>query len=230
MRIYLFIIIFFISLPFFAQQKEIDFDAVDSLYREDQFYVNITYNALRNRPKDITQNKLSTGIALGFLRDMPINKKITVAIAVGLVYSLAIYNQNLGISNANGINSYQVLDPNISFSKNKLSFHYIDVPIEFRWRNSTPESHIFWRVYTGLKLSYLFYDEYKSVSSFGTTKQSHNSDFNQFQYGVYVAVGWNTWNFYAYYGLNPLFKSSAKIDNQSIDMNTVNFGLMFYIL
>ena len=230
MRIYLFIITFFTTLPFFGQEKEINFDAVDSLYREDQFYVNITYNALRNRPKDINQNKLSTGIAFGFLRDMPVNKKRTVAIAAGLGYSLAIYNENLGISNVNGLNSYQVLDPTITYSKNKVSFHYIDLPIEFRWRNSTPESHIFWRVYTGFKVSYLFYDEYKSESSSGVVKQSKNKDYNQFQYGVYIAVGWNTWNFYAYYGLNPLFKSVATIDNQSIDMKTTNFGLMFYIL
>ena len=230
MRIYLFIITFFTTLPFFGQEKEINFDAVDSLYREDQFYVNITYNALRNRPKDINQNKLSTGIAFGFLRDMPVNKKRTVAIAAGLGYSLAIYNENLGISNVNGLNSYQVLDPTITYSKNKVSFHYIDLPIEFRWRNSTPESHIFWRVYTGFKVSYLFYDEYKSETSSGVVKQSKNKDYNQFQYGVYIAVGWNTWNFYAYYGLNPLFKSVATIDNQSIDMKTTNFGLMFYIL
>lgn len=230
MRIYLFIITFFTSLSLFAQKNEIDFDAVDSLYREDQFYLNITYNALQKRPAGINQNKLSQGIAFGFLRDMPINKKRTVAIAAGLGYSLAIYNQNLGISNTNGINSYQVFDSEIPFSKNKLSLHYVDLPLEFRWRNSTPESHIFWRVYSGIKLSYLFYDQYKSVSSLGTINQSNNKDLNQIHYGVYVSVGWNTWNFYVYYGLNPLLKSSPKIDNQSIDMKTTNFGLMFYIL
>jgi hypothetical protein len=234
MRIYLFIITFFTSLGIFAQDKEIkteiDFDSVDSLYREDQFYLNITYNALQKRPDGITQNKLSPGFAFGFLRDMPINEKRTVAIAAGLGYSLAIYNQNLGIRDAGGFNSYQVLDSDISYSKNKLSLHFVDLPIEFRWRDSTPESHIFWRVYTGVKLSYLFYDHYKSQASIGDFKQSNNKDFNQFHYGIYIAAGWNTWNFYAYYGLNPLLKSSAKIDNQSIDMNTTNFGLMFYIL
>lgn len=230
MRVNLFIIIFFTTLGTFAQQKEIDFDAVDSLYREDQFYLNITYNALQKRPEGINQNKLSPGFGVGFLRDMPFNKKRTFAIAAGLGYSLSIYNQNLGIFNSNGTNTYQVLDPTISYSKNKLSLHYVDLPVEFRWRNSTPESHIFWRVYSGVKLSYLFYNQYKSVSSLGTIKQSNNKDFNQFQYGVYLSVGWNTWNFYAYYGLNPLLKSSAKIDNQAIDMNTTNFGLMFYIL
>ena len=218
----------------FAQEKvvkdEINFDAVDSLYREDQFYLDITYNALQKRPEGISQNKLSPGFAVGFLRDMPINKKRTVSFAAGLGYSLAIYNQNLGISNSNGVNTYQILDPDIYYTKNKISFHYVDLPIEFRWRNSTPESHIFWRVHTGLKLSYLFYDQYKSVSAMGTVTQSNNKDFNQFQYGVYLTFGWNTWNFYAYYGLNSLLKSSATIDNKSIDMNTTNFGMMFYIL
>ena len=214
----------------FAQQKEIDFDAVDSLYREDQFYFNITYNALQKRPDGINQNKLSPGIAFGFLRDMPINKKRTVAIAAGLGYSVSVYNQNLRITEGTGMYSYQVPDGAISLTKNKLSLHTVDLPIEFRWRDSTPESHIFWRVYTGLKFSYLFYDHYKSEGSAGSVNVSNNKDLNQFQYGVYVAAGWNTWNFYAYYGLNPLFKSAAKIDNQSIDMNTANFGLMFYIL
>ena len=234
MRISFFIIMFFTSLSIYAQDKavkdEINFDAVDSLYREDQFYLNITYNALQKRPEGISQNKLSPGFAVGFLRDMPINKKRTVSFAAGLGYSLAIYNQNLGISNSNGVNTYQILDPDIYYTKNKLSFHYVDLPIEFRWRNSTPESHIFWRVHTGLKLSYLFYDQYKSVSAMGTVTQSNNKDFNQFQYGVYLTFGWNTWNFYAYYGLNSLLKSSATVDNKSINMNTTNFGMMFYIL
>jgi len=238
MRIYLFIVIFFMTLGrSFAQEEikaeikdEINFDAVDSLYREDQFYLNITYNALQKRPDGITQNKLSPGISFGFLRDMPINKKRTIAIAAGLGYSLAIYNQNLGIREAGGLNTYQVLDEDVSFSKNKISFHFIDLPIEFRWRDSTPESHVFWRVYTGVKLSYLFYDQYKSQASIGNFKQSNNGDFNQFHYGIYIAAGWNTWNFYAYYGLNPLLKDNAKIDGKPIDMNTANFGLMFYIL
>lgn len=237
MRFKLFIISIFTTLSIFAQEKEkvevkdeIQFDAVDSLYREDQFYLNITYNALQHRPDGITQNKLSPGFAFGFLRDMPLNKKRTIAIAAGLGYSLGVYNQNLGIRQVAGENAYQVFDSDVSFSKNKISMHYVDLPIEFRWRDSTPESHIFWRVYTGVKLSYLFYDEYKSAASIGDFKQSNNKDFNQFQYGVYVAVGWNTWNFYAYYGLNPLLKDSAKIEGESIKMNTTNFGLMFYIL
>ncbi|MFN3969173.1 porin family protein [Flavobacterium sp.] len=231
MRIKLLISVFFITLGSFAQDVDKDFDAPDSLYREDQFYLNITYNTLQKRPEGLKQNKLSPGLALGFLRDMPLNKKRTVSLAAGLGYSLAIYNQNMGIIDVGNVTTYSILDPdNITFSKNKLSLHYVDVPIEFRWRNSTPESHKFWRVHMGLKLSYLFYDQYKLESSQGNVGQTNLADLNDLHYGVYLTTGWNTWNLYAYFGLNPLFKSSAKIDGQSIDMNTANFGIMFYIL
>ncbi len=108
--------------------------------------------------------------------------------------------------------------------------HFIDLPVEIRWRNSTPESHKFWRIYTGLKLSYLFNNQYKLVSSDATIKITNNKDLNKLHYGIYLALGYNTWNIYSYYGLNSLFKSSAKIDDQPIQMSTLNFGLMFYIL
>jgi hypothetical protein len=231
MRFNLFISIFFMTLSGFAQQEVIDFDAVDSLYREDQFYFNFTYNNLRNTPDGFRQNKFSSGIGIGFVRDMPINKKRTWSIATGLGYSLAIYNQNLVIENTGSQISYQVIGTDITnYSKDKLSLHFIDLPLEIRWRNSTPESHKFWRVYTGIKLSYLFNDQYKLVSSDATIKISNNKDLNKLHYGVYLALGYNTWNIYSYYGLNSLFKSSAEIDNEPIQMSTVNFGLMFYIL
>ncbi len=231
MRNALSILAFFITLTLTAQNVETDFDAPDSLYREDQFYFSASYNILQQGPSGLRQNKFSTGLSAGFLRDMPLNKKRTFAIAAGIGYSFTTYNHNMGIMDVNGVTTYQILaSDNVTFSKNKLSLHCIDLPIEFRWRNSTPESHKFWRVYTGLKLSYLFYDQYKLVSSQGNVGQNNLKDLNKFQYGIYLATGWNTWNIYAYYGLNPLFKSSAKIDGQSITMNTANFGLMFYIL
>jgi hypothetical protein len=231
MRIKLLISLLFITLSCFAQDVAKDFDAPDSLYREDQFYLNITYNTLQRRPNGLKQNKLSPGFAFGFLRDMPLNKKRTVSLAAGLGYSLAIYNQNMGIIDVGNETTYSILDPdNITFSKNKLSLHYVDIPIEFRWRNSTPDSHKFWRVHMGVKVSYLFYDSYKLESSQGNLGQTNIKDLNDLHYGIYLTTGWNTWNIYAYYGFNPLFKSSAKIDGESIDMNTAKFGIMFYIL
>ncbi|RKS26649.1 outer membrane protein with beta-barrel domain [Flavobacterium endophyticum] len=204
---------------------------VDSLYREDQFYIGLTYDLLQKRPDGVSQNSFSSGFHIGFLRDIPLNKRRNVAIAIGLGYSMNDYRQNIKITEVDGKPFYEVVNESeVNFDKNKFSLHYVDIPFEFRWRTSTIQSHRFWRVYTGFKLSYLLLNKSKYVEGNEKIRIFGNDDFNKLQYGAYISFGYNTWNFHAYYGLNSLFKSDAKIDGKSIDMNTVNIGLMFYIL
>lgn len=202
---------------------------VDSLYREDQFYFAVTYNLLVQGPSGLKQDRFSAGISLGFLRDMPINKDRTVAIATGLGLSYKNYYQNLTIQNIQGNLVYDV-NPYNEFNSNKFRQYLVDLPIEFRWRNSTYESYKFWRIYGGIKFSYVFSD--KSILRDGETTSivKNNPDFDKFQYGVYLSTGYNTWNVYAYYGLKPLFKSVQTLNGENIDMRTMNIGLIFYIL
>jgi hypothetical protein len=200
---------------------------IDSLYREDQFYFGITYNQFNKIPAGFSQNGISTGIDIGFLRDMPINKKRTYAIAIGFGFSYNKWHNNLKTSKTSGVLNYEIVDKN-SFSRNKTEQVFLDIPIELRWRNSTPESHKFWRIYTGFKFRYLLFD--KSIyDGAETIKVTKNQDFNKIQYGPYIAFGFNTWNINAYYGLKPVYKS-AKTASESLEMNSINIGLMFYIL
>jgi len=53
---------------------------------------------------------------------------------------------------------------------------------------------------------------------------------NTWQYGLTLSVGYNTWNGYIYYGLNPIFDSISSTNAQSIEMNALKIGLIFYIL
>jgi hypothetical protein len=184
---------------------------------------------LQNKPAGLSQSNLSTGFSAGFLRDMPINKTRTVAIATGIGFTYNSYNQNLSILKSGQTTNYAIIQNNTAFDKNKFSQLLIDVPLEFRWRTSTPDSHKFWRIYGGLKMTYVALN--KSTYDDGNNKIviSNNKDFNKILYGVYVSSGYNTWNVYAYYGLNPIFKS-AKISNENIDINALNIGIIFYIL
>lgn len=204
---------------------------IDSLYREDQFYFSVTYNLLMNGPTGLKQDKFSAGVSLGFLRDMPINKARTYAIAAGLGLSYQNFYQNLTISKGpDGALIYGVNDSG-QFVSNRFKQYSVDVPIEFRWRNSTFESYKFWRIYSGVKLSYVFSDKSILKDGESTYKISNNKDVNQFQYGVYVSAGYNTWNVYCYYGLNGLFDKSVKtISGESINVKAMNIGLIFYIL
>lgn len=204
--------------------------AVDSLYREDQFYFAFSYNTLLRTPTGINTNKFSAGFQAGFLRDLPINKKRNVSIAPGLGLSYANYFQNLFVFTENGSAVYSTNPIGSNYKKNKFEQVFIDVPIEFRWRTSTPESHKFWRIYTGLKFKYLAYSKSIYTDEISSIAVSNNKDFNKFQMGIYLVAGYNTWNFYSYYGLTPIFSSSAEVNNERISMNALHFGMMFYIL
>lgn len=235
MRLFLFVFVFVSGLNVFSQEKlpvatvrdTVFYTQVDSLYREDQFYLGVTYNILQHTPKGFSQNGLSTGINFGFLRDMPINKRRTYAIAAGLGISYNKYHQNLQVSETGGDRIYTIVDES-TYSRNKLEQLFVDLPIEFRWRNSTPETTKFWRIYTGFKVRYLLLNKTKYVGEKDIVI-TNNADFNKIQYGPYISFGYNTWNFHAYYGLNPIFKS-AKVGGEAVDISTINFGLMFYIL
>lgn len=226
---------FFLILSFFnvfaQEESNLEKTAVvkiDSLYREDQFYFSYTLNTLQNKPAGLSQNKFSSGISLGFIRDMPVNKKRTIAIGTGLGFSYTNYNQNIKISKENAVTVYSVVDTD-DYDRNKFSQFLVEVPIEFRWRSSTFESHKFWRVYGGFKLGYLLYDRYVFEDDQGKNVITNNTDFNKIQYGAYISSGYNSINVYAYYGLNTLFKS-AKTSTETIGINALNVGVIFYIL
>jgi hypothetical protein len=233
MRLLLGFLLLIEVFPVFSQEKIISENEpkikIDSLYREDQFYFSLALNSLQNKPEGLTQDKFSSGFSTGFLRDFPINKNRTIAIAPGLGIAYNNYNQNLKITESNQAPVYSIIESNVSFDKNRFSQLLIEMPIEFRWTTSTFESHKFWRVYGGFKMGYLVYDKSVFQDSNGTIVVRNNKDFAKVQYGTYFTAGYNSINIFAYYGLNSLFQS-AKTTTEDIDMNSFNFGVVFYIL
>ncbi|MEO1030708.1 MAG: porin family protein [Bacteroidota bacterium] len=200
-------------------------------YREDQFYISVTYNLLSSKPDDVNQSGFSTGFHLGFIRDMPINDQRNVAIGIGLGLSSNSYNQNIAILEANNEVVFNIIDESeVNVSKNKFTTYLLEVPFEFRWRRSSPTVYNFLRIYPGFKVGYLFYNSTKFRSDAGDTLLSNIDEFNRLQYGLTLSVGYGTWNFHAYYGLNSIFDNSARLNDQAIDMRSFKIGLMFYIL
>lgn len=212
-------ILFFLWIPFFCFSQDIKPIEIDSLYREDQFYASLSYNLIQNRPDGFKQFSFSPGISFGILRDIPISKNRHWAIAPGIGYS---YNNIKQF-----INSEEIVGATENTSseniRTTITSHSVDIPIEIRWRNSTPSSHSFWRIYTGLKTSYVFNSKLKLETTTESSKESISDEINRLQYGAYISVGFNTWNPYIYYGLNPIFKEGSKMSN-------FNVGFIFYIL
>jgi len=216
----------------FGQTSVSDTISVDNNYREDQFYISVTYNLLGKKPDGISQSGFSSGFHVGFIRDMPINKKRNVAIGLGLGISSNSFNQNLLISKNNEQEiEYSILDKSITtYSKNKFSTYLLEIPLEFRWRTSTPTDYNFLRVYPGFKLSYMIYNSSKFKSSEGDISLSNINDFNNLQYGIMLNAGYSNINAHFYYALNNIFNNKANVNGEQIGMNVIKIGLIYYIL
>jgi len=210
--------LFFVSIGFSQSDTKL---VVDSLFREDQFYVSISYNFLQNKPDNFSQYSFSTGLSAGFLRDFPISENRHWAIAPGIGYSFNDLKQNIDFSSISNSTDTEIV-------KSRIILHYVDFPLELRWRNATPDSHKFWRIYGGFMASYLINGKFKYDGDLGSGTENINDLLNKFQYATYLTFGFNTWNAYIHYGLNPFFdKNKTTTEN---DVTTLKVGLMFYIL
>lgn len=203
---------------------------VDNQYLEDQFYVGLTYNLVLDKPQGVTQRNLSYGLMGGFIKDIPLNPRRNVAIGIGLGYAVYSYYTNLGVTDTGSGFSYKILDGSVDFKRNKIETHLIEVPLEFRWRNSTATDFKFWRIYTGLKFAYVAGSRSKYVSA-AYNDSFYNKDIQKLRYGLMLNFGYNTFNIHAYYALNQLFKKGTLTeDGQLVAFTPLRIGLIFYIL
>ena len=223
----------FFVLAFWVVDAQVYQDSVlqDAKYLEDQFYIGITYNFLLKKPDGVSQRNLSYGLQAGLIKDIPVNKSRTTALGIGLGYGVYSYYSNLLASESGGDFLYTSLENQNDFKRNKLETHMIELPIEFRWRNSTAIEYKFWRVYAGFKLGYVLGGRSKYISQEPAENTSfYNTDIRKLQYGLTFNFGYNTFNLHAYYGLNGLFNDGVIIDGADIVMQPLRIGLIFYIL
>src|SRR5690554_47064 len=204
---------------------------VDSLYREDQFYFGLTYNFLMKKPVGLISRGLSGGIQGGFLRDMPINKRRNIAIAVGLGLAYDQFGYNLFVGeDTEGNSIFRILDDRVDFDQNRFSMATLELPIELRWRTSTPTDYRFWRVYTGFRIGYSYWYKATFKQPGNNINQTKIPEFDPIRLSATVGFGYNTFNFFASYNLNPFFKDAYTVDGKKLDFIGVKVGLMFFIL
>jgi hypothetical protein len=215
----------FFSISSFSQSKEID-----EKYREDQIYFGFYYNSLIGDPFDFSQNKFSSSINFGFIRDLPLNNKRDFGLGLGLGLSTSSYNHNFKLNDdGNDFTGLIIKDSN-SFSKNKWVINELELPFEIRWRTSSAENYKFWRIYFGIKTTYIFSSKFKHDSSIENYSLK-SLPFNKVQSGFTLNAGNNTWNLGLYLGLTPLFNDKFIVKNPEFkNLNQFKLGLIFYIL
>jgi hypothetical protein len=223
-------ILFLVGLTALAQDS-LPNRAVDSLYREDQFYIGVNYNVPLNLPDGGVTSGVTGGVHFGFLRDMPINKQRNLAIAIGAGIALDQFGQNLFIGETtNNESIFRILDENVDYTRNRFNMTTVEVPFEFRWRTSTPESYAFWRVYAGLRVGYAFWYKATFKQSGNNVNQTKIPEFNPLRLSVTLSSGYSNFNFFASYSINTFFNNAKTIDGEIVDFRSLKIGIIFFIL
>ncbi|MCF6306786.1 MAG: PorT family protein [Flavobacteriaceae bacterium] len=229
---YLFYSIFFLLTINSIAQDSIPKFVGDSLYREDQFYIAVSYNVFSSIPKEMNPEGVSAGVNLGFLRDFPFNKRRNFGMAIGAGFSYDQYGQNLLIEeDSNGFTKYSVLESDINYKYNRLIVVTIEAPIELRWRSSTSTDNKFWRVYAGFRVGYTLLNKATYKNSGTKITNTSINEFENLRFSTTLSVGYSKFNLFVKYNLNPYFNEDAITEGgEQVNFNGINLGLIFYIL
>jgi len=216
---------------FFIGCSSIAFSQKDSLqlgskYAEDQLYFLISYNQLFDQPSLVKGSGFSYGLSAGFMKDLILNKKGSISLALGFGYNYDLLNHGLTIAEENNEVTFQVDN---SGAINTLTIHNLEFPFEFRWRNSDAQTYKFWRVYMGVKASYNVSNNFKFTDQSNSFSYKNVSRFNSWQYGLTLSVGYDVFTAHMYYGLTPMLKDTM-LGTTDIFSKTMRIGLIFYFL
>ena len=191
-------------------------------YKEDQIYLNFSFDFKLKTIEGYQQNGFSRTFNFGLLKDISLNQKGTKAIALGLGYGYSRLINNLNI----GENFDFILEDD-SALRNKLTYHSIQFPLEFRLRTSNHKSFAFWRVYLGYKINSNFSSKYKPFFGRKTSLKKYVNEFSHF---LSLSLGFNTWNIRFETSLSPIIKLSSASKNFNSNFFISSVGLVFYLL
>ena len=219
------IFLFFItcSLTSVAQKDSLQ---LGDRYAEDQLYVMVSYNQLFNQPAMVKGSRFSYGLSTGFMKDLILNKQGSISMALGVGYNFDLLNHGLTISEENNDIIFEV--DNLG-ATNKLLLHNLEFPFELRWRDSDAQTYKFWRVYMGVKASYNLSNNFKFTNETNSFSYRNVSNYNTWQYGLTLSVGYDVFAAHVYYGLNPILKDTS-LGTADISSKIMRIGLIFYLL
>jgi|TARA_B110000285_G_scaffold224811_1_gene282130 hypothetical protein len=211
------------TLPLFAQEEIQE----NSFYREDQFYIGVSFVALVSDQLAFNPRGISRHFQWGLIRDIPLSEDGQFAAGIGLGMSFERYNTNVvRKENFNSNLSYSIsTDPN--YPPFFFSIQSLELPLSIRWRNSSTTDYSFWRIYGGIALQW----NYRLKAKTENLSFSVAEDLKNLGATAHLSFGYNTWNFYLAYKLTPFFNPKSFSDPAlTFDISPIKIGLIFYLL
>jgi hypothetical protein len=230
-------ILFGITLATFSQEtepikKESKIKKALESDSKDRLFVVLNHdNLFHQETNGFATQWYSRGMGVYFMWDFQI-KKSEFSIAPGIGYNHAAYFHNGGIQEDSAGISFPTiynLAEDDDFGRAKMSLHYIEVPIELRFRHKFKNA-LSLKIAVGIKGSVKVGASSKEVKMgpndyFKQYDVTNYKDFNTWRVGPTLRMGYGAVNLIMYYDLLPLFK-----EGRGPKMTPFSIGVAFTTL
>ena len=203
-------------------------------YLDDQLYIGFTYNILTAMPDDVKNYSFSNTLSLGYIRDIPLNKRRNIGLGAGLGVGFHTYYTNVAMDcDEMGEWNMSILE-NGEYLSNRFSLQTLDIPIQVRFRGSTAEKYNFWRVYAGVTFSWIYKNSTTYKNELVKLRYYDIPYLNEWLYTANLQVGYGKFTVKVDYTLGSLFKKKYAGETLPVkelsNMRSCNVGLLMYIL
>lgn len=212
--------------------------------RTDRLMVDLFSDIWSNTPSDMEVSAINRGVNLSLFQDFRFGQsRFSIATGLGLashnLFSDHFYKfmarYPIEPNSERGIYEfYPIGQVNGEVKNNKLNLTYLNLPVEFRYRNNSL-SHTL-RFYLGMRIGYLINAHTKTHLKnedgvFGPgspveykVKEKKLGNLEKFQFGFTGRIGYGRVNLYAYLPLTNTFAG-----NNFIEMRPISVGLTFVV-
>ena len=187
----------------------------DGPEKMDHIVIDLNHDRFQSLPDGITQGYFGIGVDAYLFHDHPVNRKGTMAWALGLGFSgMNVHHNGQFVYHVEGDEVITKLVPypeGLNYKKNKISLNYVEVPFELRFRTmntSIEERNVAnFRFYLGFKGGVLVNSHSKYRDDETKIKVFNIENLLLYRYGPTLRIGFKKLSFHAFYSLTSIFET-----------------------
>ena len=213
----------FFSVALAAQSKGTDDEHPRKIADpKDRIVIDLSYDTYLHLPNGIKEKPLSLGCNAYLMWDYPVGHgPFSIAFGAGISAHNVHTNGHISYSIDGKYTSFVPITT--PYKINKLSCNYVEIPLELRMRRRGEKS---FKITVGGKIGYAYNIHTKFEDADGKIKVYKIKNIEDFRYGLTFRVGYNKYNFQAFYALSELFKKGH--GEPKMVPFSAGIGILFY--
>jgi len=219
------LLLLLLSIPMLAQDLAAPADTLKSKKQNtsrDRLIFELSYDYWANKPNDISLKWYNRGIGTFVMYDFALyDDNISVAPGVGISSNNYYHDAYISTDTSNNtvllpIPSTTTSGRDVTYTRNKLSTTYVEIPVEIRFRTNPDKFNKQFKLALGIRAGYCLnaHSKYKGTDFISDgirdifRKELDLPNINQYRYGATVRIGYANFNLYGYYSLSTLFDTN----------------------